>query len=126
MSELAAAAAVYETGLTTLEIKSVNPKEPSETLGQIEGSHRVWATERPSTVRAGVWSCSPGSFPSRRDGWSESFYVIAGRATITGDDGVVNEVSVGDMLVLPDGWTGHWQVHEPMRKVYTMMTHVGA
>jgi uncharacterized cupin superfamily protein len=68
---------------------------------------------------AGIWQCAAG--PSR---WTlethEVIYLVAGRMTVTPDGGVSSEISVGDMAVFPRGWTGTWDIHETVRKVYSI------
>ena len=42
-----------------------------------------------------------------------------GRATITdGETGTRYEISAGDVIVQPKGWSGRWEVTETIRKVY--------
>ena len=69
--------------------------------------------------QAGVWECTPG--PSR---WSmpsnEFIYVLYGRMTVTQDGGEPTDVGPGDTMVFPRGWTGDWQIHETVRKLYVL------
>jgi uncharacterized protein len=74
-------------------------------------------------VESGVWESTPGSFPLRRDGWSEVVTILSGRATIHGDDGAVMEMVPGSMYYTPNGYTGRWEVHEPIRKAYGIVRH---
>ena len=68
---------------------------------------------------AGVWECTPG--PSR---WlldtHEVIHVVAGRMTVTPDGGEPTEIAVGDVAVFPKGWSGTWDIHEKLRKVYAI------
>jgi uncharacterized cupin superfamily protein len=68
---------------------------------------------------AGIWQCAPG--PSR---WTletnEVIYLVAGRMTVTPDGGEPAQIGVGDMAVFPKGWTGTWELHETVRKVYSI------
>ena len=68
---------------------------------------------------AGVWQCVPG--PSR---WTletnEVIYLVAGRMTVTPDGGAPEEIGVGDMAVFPKGWTGTWELHDTVRKIYSI------
>ncbi len=69
----------------------------------------------------GVWECQPGGWPvtSRTD--TEVCYILAGTAQITDDaTGAVNTVTAGDMVVLPTGWSGRWDVTQTVRKVYAI------
>ena len=51
---------------------------------------------------------------------NEVIYLVAGRMTVTPDGGEASEVGVGDMAVFPKGWTGTWDIHETVRKVYSI------
>jgi uncharacterized cupin superfamily protein len=68
---------------------------------------------------AGVWECTVG--PSR---WlldtHEVIHLVAGRMTVTPDDGEPTEINAGDVAVFPKGWSGTWDIHEPVRKVYAI------
>ena len=68
---------------------------------------------------AGVWECTPG--PSR---WTleqhEVVHILGGRMTVTPDRGEPAEVRAGDVAVFPRGWTGAWDIHETIRKVYAI------
>jgi uncharacterized cupin superfamily protein len=68
---------------------------------------------------AGIWECAAG--PSR---WTletnEVIYLVAGRMTVTPDGGEPLVIGVGDMAVFPTGWTGTWDLHETVRKVYSV------
>ena len=89
-----------------------------EATGEAMSTHglEVWVDGDSS---AGIWQCAPG--PSR---WTletnEVIYLVAGRMTVTPDDGEASEIGVGDVAVFPKGWTGTWVIHETVRKVYSI------
>ena len=68
---------------------------------------------------AGVWECTAG--PSR---WlletHEVIHLVSGRMTVTPDGGEPAEINAGDVAVFPRGWSGTWDIHEPVRKVYAI------
>ncbi|HUZ20538.1 MAG TPA: cupin domain-containing protein [Acidimicrobiales bacterium] len=68
---------------------------------------------------AGIWECTPG--PSR---WlletNELVHIVKGRMTVTVDGGEAVELGPGDTAVFPKGWSGTWEIHEPLRKVYAI------
>lgn len=72
-------------------------------------------------LHVGVWECSPGGFPFRRDGYDEVFCVLAGRATIRFDNGLEFDLRPGAVLLTPSGTTGEWLVHEAIRKAYVII-----
>jgi uncharacterized cupin superfamily protein len=52
---------------------------------------------------------------------TEFTYIVAGRAKLTDDaTGQVVEIGAGDLVILPPGWTGRWDVIETVRKVYAI------
>ncbi|MGW3949409.1 cupin domain-containing protein [Streptomyces sp. NPDC004752] len=69
----------------------------------------------------GVWECRPGGWPVRNRPDTEVCYVLSGVATLTDDEtGTKVTLSAGDLLVLPPGWSGRWDVTETLRKVYVV------
>jgi uncharacterized protein len=98
-------------------------QKPTGTPGQVESLVVSWKAADGSI--AGVWECSPGTFTSQKAGVFEVSQVISGRATVTSADGSVLEVSAGSLVILPDGWAGEWQVHETIRKSYTIVPTAG-
>jgi uncharacterized cupin superfamily protein len=73
-------------------------------------------------MATGIWECTPGTYRSEKRGVSEFMHVVRGEATITGDDGVVHELRAGHALLLPDGWSGTWEIRETVRKTYVVVT----
>lgn len=69
----------------------------------------------------GVWECEPGGWPVVERPDTEFTYIISGRALLTDDaTGEVVEVNGGDLIILPPGWTGRWDVVEKVRKIYAI------
>jgi len=68
---------------------------------------------------AGIWECAPGS-----SYWTlethEVIHLVAGRMTCTSDGGEPTLVAAGDVAVFPKGWSGTWEIHETVRKVYAI------
>jgi uncharacterized cupin superfamily protein len=69
-------------------------------------------------VDVGVWSCTEGgwSITDRPD--TEVIVLVLGRARISNADGTAVELVAGDVVVLPRGWSGRWDILEPVRKVF--------
>lgn len=40
--------------------------------------------------------------------------------TITPDDGESQFVGPGDTIFIPRGWSGNWELHETLRKLYVI------
>lgn len=72
-------------------------------------------------VRAGIWESQPGGWPVVERPDTETCYILSGRATVTdGATGERFEVTAGDVIVQPRGWSGRWDVTETIRKVYSI------
>jgi uncharacterized cupin superfamily protein len=67
-------------------------------------------------VQTGIWECTPGSFPSRRDGCCELMRFVAGDATIVDADRAEQVVRPGVVIFVPDGRHGVWRIRETVRK----------
>uniref|UniRef100_A0A6T8KKB1 (S)-ureidoglycine aminohydrolase cupin domain-containing protein n=1 Tax=Hemiselmis andersenii TaxID=464988 RepID=A0A6T8KKB1_HEMAN len=70
---------------------------------------------------AGSWSCTPGSFPVNNRGTTEFFHVLEGVFFLTNSDGSARRCGPGDTVVLPKGWSGHWDVIETVRKLWVVV-----
>ena len=102
------------------------PKPTSLTEGQTEASDLLWASVDGST-RIGVWECTPGHFTADRTAAGEYCHILSGRATVSNADGSGSrDIGPGDLLVLPQGWTGEWVIHEHMRKLFVLDAAPGA
>jgi uncharacterized cupin superfamily protein len=51
---------------------------------------------------------------------NEVIHVLSGRMTVTPEGGEPADVGAGDVAVFPKGWTGNWDIHETVRKVYSI------
>jgi hypothetical protein len=94
-------------------------KPTTTTPGQQERSATAWAVG--DHVRTGYWECGSGTFTAVRDGVHEICYITAGRASLHDATGSVTEVGPGTILVLPAGWRGTWEVHEPVEKMLVLI-----
>ncbi|XRB21949.1 cupin domain-containing protein [Pseudoscourfieldia marina] len=73
-------------------------------------------------TRAGFWSCAPGSFPGGKGKTAECVHIIGGTVFLTNEDGSARRICAGDTVVLPDGWTGRWDVVERTEAVWASVT----
>ena len=96
------------------------PKPTTLTEGQEEAAAQLWASPDGRTS-IGVWECTPGHFTADRTAAGEYCHIISGRASVSNTDGSrTREIGPGVLLVLPQGWTGEWIIHEHMRKLYVI------
>ena len=74
-------------------------------------------------VQVGVWESSESAYHIKNYPWTEYVLMISGRVIITNDDGTQNEFVAGDTFVIPKGFTGIWDVREPMKKQIVKVGH---
>jgi uncharacterized protein len=107
-------------GLLTGPLEDWGPRAGADS-GDPRVSGRIFFGGDQEPVEVGVWACSPGgwSISDRPD--TETVQILAGRARLTDDGGRSVELGPGDALVLPRGWSGRWDVLEPVRKLYVVV-----
>jgi uncharacterized cupin superfamily protein len=71
-------------------------------------------------IQVGVWECTPGGWAIEDRPDHETVQILAGRATLTNADGSSVVVTAGDVLTLPKGWTGRWDIEETVRKLFVV------
>ena len=76
--------------------------------------------EAGNTNGAGVWECAPGGFPVVNRPSTETVLILKGKGRITNADGSKVELTPGMWHTLPTGWTGRWDIDEPLRKLYVI------
>jgi len=72
-----------------------------------------------SGAEAGVWECMAGSRHFTYE-TNELVTVLAGSMTVTPDGDEPIEIEAGDVVLFPAGWSGSWEIHETLRKVYVV------
>ncbi|TGD97006.1 cupin domain-containing protein [Methylobacterium nonmethylotrophicum] len=67
---------------------------------------------------AGIWTCQPGKF--RIDfGRAEFIQLLEGVVVVTDAEGSARTYRAGDAFVTPKGFSGTWEVIEPVKKHFT-------
>lgn len=103
------------------------PQTPLTSAGQRSGadsgdpqvSIQTIAPEAAGDI--GIWECQPGGWPVVNRPDTEFAYIISGKARLTDDQtGAVIDVEGGDLVVLPQGWSGRWDIINTVRKVYVI------
>ena len=67
---------------------------------------------------AGHWSCEPGGYPDDDRPNTETVYILLANASSRMLTRRKSITSQGDFHTLPKGWTGRWDVLEPLRKLH--------
>lgn len=115
-------AGLHVSGLASLDLGEFKPKPTRITEDQVEASLVLWKSAD-EKVLIGVWECSPGTFRATREGYDEVANLLSGRVTLVSEDGERSEHGPGDLVVTNAGWRGTWEVHETVRKVFTIYRH---
>ena len=76
------------------------------------------------SAACGSWACSPGGWdsPNARPS-TEWFYVLSGAGRVTDPDGTPHPFGPGDVVVLPKGWHGRWDITEHIHKIWLTHEH---
>lgn len=108
--------------LDSLPKGEFKPKPTTLTSGQKEALQPLWES-LDGLTKVGIWDCTPGTFTADRTAMAELCHILSGSATVTNYDGSgVRRIVAGDLLILPIGWRGEWQVHETIRKTYVLIS----
>jgi uncharacterized protein len=104
------------TAAISAELEDWGPLEEATGPAMATAGVTLWED---GDASAGIWECAPG--PSH---WTlethEVIQRVAGRMTVTPDDGEPVQMAAGDVAVFPRGWSGSWLIHETVRKVYAI------
>jgi uncharacterized protein len=103
-----------------LDLGSPTPKLTTLSPGQAEAFRTLWEGHG-SAVSVGVWECSPGRFTAVRDDHHEICIILQGSGLLEPDGQPSISIKPGDVIVLPLGWSGTWEVEETIRKVYVLV-----
>lgn len=78
---------------------------------------RTWVQyDNPAqNLSAGEWEATPGKWRVAYGEW-EYVQMLSGACILCGDDGRSIAAGPGDAFVIEPGFTGTWEVVEPMRK----------
>lgn len=105
-------------------LDKLTPKGPRKNadVGQPHDATRPLTTIGSTSV--GSWWCAAGGWPSpAQRATTEVFFVFSGQGCLTDLDGMRHEFGPGDTVVLPKGWSGRWDILQPIHKVWVVHDH---
>lgn len=105
-------------------LDKLKPKGPRKNadVGQPHDATRPLVTVGSASV--GSWWCDQGGWPSpAQRATTEVFFVFAGHGCLTDLDGIRHEFGPGDTVILPKGWSGRWDIMQPIHKVWVVHDH---
>ncbi len=93
--------------------------------GRPQDFSRTLADDDESGVfSAGTWYCTEGGWQSPNPkSVTEVFYVIEGHGILGDADGTRHHFGPGDLVVIPKGHTGRWDVNTPIHKLWAVNDH---
>ena len=101
------------------ELEDWGPRVGADS-GDPQMSGRILYKNAEETVEGGVWACSPGGWTVTDRLDTETVQILSGLARLSDAGGSSVDLGPGDILVLPKGWSGRWDVLEPVRKLYVL------
>jgi uncharacterized cupin superfamily protein len=112
--------------LETVEPEHDHPRPDRLLSGNPQRTTWNHYTNASGEVFAGIWSSEVGAWRivmgERED---ELFFVTSGRCRITADDGHTVECAAGQSLLIPSGFSGVFEVIEPLTKHYLIVDRRG-
>ncbi len=98
-----------------IPVDSVQSGEPRE-------RGRSYYADKTKQLDAGVWECEPNRHVIEPAPYDEFVYLLEGCIDVIDDDGTVATYNAGDSFVMPRGCKCTWDVKEPVRKLYVVLT----
>jgi uncharacterized cupin superfamily protein len=101
-----------------VDLLTAKGPRPSADVGDPHDATRPLVRDVDGTSSAGSWWCSRGGWPRRSPRTTtEIFHVLSGFGCVTDVDGRRHFFGQGDTVILPKGWSGRWDIAEPIHKV---------
>ena len=97
---------------------------PPETVqsGTPNERGRSYYSDQTSQLDAGVWECEANKHVIDSAPYDEFVYLLEGRIDVIDDEGNTETYSAGDSFMMPRGCQCTWDVKEPVRKLYVVLT----
>ena len=103
---------------TRTDLEDWGPLEEATGAVMTTAGITMWRDEA-TEAEAGIWQCTAG--PSRWELETNEFvHVLSGSMTVTEDGASPVDLGPGDTVMFPTGWSGTWDIHETLRKLYVI------
>lgn len=99
------------------ELTVIGPKAGATSGDPVESVLELYDD---GVTSAGIWECTPGAWPSTKEGIGELMHFVTGHGWIIDAEGSRDEILPGMVRYFPDGWSGRWEVDATVRKVYVI------
>ena len=103
-----------------VDLSEPDPDDDNVTSDEpIENSSHVFHVGK---IMVGVYESAPGKVNIDSARFDEFVYILEGRLILTPDHGGRYEFEKGDSLIVPMGYTGHWEMPEKYRELIVIDT----
>lgn len=109
-----------ELDSSSLDEKPLAPPSAEPLSGEILVRGRVEFATDDKSIISGVWESDPGTSRWEFLTRGEIVHILSGRMRVTRDGGEPVDLIGGSVAYFPIGWTGTWDVIEPVRKFYVV------
>jgi len=113
----AATTAIVDFAATVPEVTVSSPAADRLLAGTPQQTARNYFSDSTGQLFAGVWESTPGKWRVRYTE-NEFCHITRGSVHIEDEGGCGRTFKAGDSFVVPAGFSGVWQVLEPMSKLY--------
>ncbi len=114
---------------TTAPLEGLQPTDyiPPDTVqsGDPQERGRSLYADQTGQLDAGVWECEPNRHVIEAAPYDEFVYLLEGRIDVSDANGNVETFKAGDSFMMPRGCKCTWDVKEPVRKLYVVLTAEG-
>ena len=90
--------------------------------GEPQERGRSFYADQTGQLDAGVWECEPNRHVIENAPYDEFVYLLEGQVDVIDEDGGVESYRAGDSFMMPRGCKCTWDVKEPVRKLYAVLT----
>lgn len=83
---------------------------------------RSFYADQTGQLDAGYWECEINRHVLDPAPYDEFVYLLAGHIDVIDEAGAVETYKAGDSFIMPRGCKCTWDVKEPVRKIYVVLT----
>ena len=114
------------TRIPTSEVPGLEPTDyiPPDGLrsGTPNERGRSFYADQTGQFDAGYWECEVNTHHLEASPYDEFVYLLDGHIDVHHDDGSVESYKKGDSFIMPRDCQCTWEVKEPVRKLYVVLT----
>lgn len=116
--------------MTNLELLSQQTDEvkwpdfiplPSDRVVLGNPTHSTVVISDEGNCQLGLWRATPGSFSTDHKGYLEYVYIIEGQGRLVSEDGGIEKLSPGKVVLMPFNWVGRWEIEETITKAFSIV-----